>query len=81
MFIRLELCNTWETLWTITQRHTHTKIHTVKKQSKLRFKKQPTNYTTSDMKIKQQTLTIYKNKQKITYIVDRTNEVNKRLLK
>lgn len=37
-----------------------------KEQSKLRFKKQPTNYTTSDMKIKQQTLTIYKNKAKKT---------------
>lgn len=31
VFIRLELCNTWETLWTITQRHTQTKIHTVRK--------------------------------------------------
>lgn len=41
VFNRLELCNTWETLWTITQRHT--RIHTKKnqhskEQSKLRFK-------------------------------------------
>lgn len=42
---------------------THKNPHS-KEQSKLRFKKQPTNYTTSDMKIKQQTLTIYKKQTK-----------------